>query len=383
MYVHQHQLEYVLSPEAYFSEEHYQRELDLVFRPTWHLVGSKSELPRDGDFRTLELLGEPLLIRNCDGQYQAFLNVCSHRHALLTHKPRGNAPTIRCQYHGWEYDSTGRTRKIPEAHCFRPFDRENARLHTFHLASCGDLLFVSLADDGPPLEEHLGDYYAVVERMFAPPWRQNWVWDYEYQCNWKLPVENTLESYHIPAVHPRSFSGLYPGDDFQEHTLSERSSTLRYNIQEHPLSTHAQRWTMRLLGSRSSDTYIHHLIHPNLVIMTTDVFAYAQCYLPTSPTTSRTLLRMVSYRGTKKGPLARLIARFVAMRGRQMNRQIQVEDAAVIADQQRGIQSSRFRGCIGTREERIYTLQQFIHDRCELAADGNAEPSSPPVKLPR
>ena len=45
----------------------YRREIERLFVPAWHLVGTSAELPRDGDFLTLDLLGEPVLVRNCSG----------------------------------------------------------------------------------------------------------------------------------------------------------------------------------------------------------------------------------------------------------------------------------------------------------------------------
>lgn len=79
MFVHQQQLEFLLPAERYYSPEHHALETERLFLPTWHLVGLKSELPRPGDFRTLDLLGCPVIVRNFDGEHRAFLNVCSHR----------------------------------------------------------------------------------------------------------------------------------------------------------------------------------------------------------------------------------------------------------------------------------------------------------------
>jgi phenylpropionate dioxygenase-like ring-hydroxylating dioxygenase large terminal subunit len=78
MFLHQTQLRHLLEPADYYDEQRHQIELDRLFRPGWHVVGTTAELPRPGAFFTRELLGWPLLVRNCDGKIHAFLNICPH-----------------------------------------------------------------------------------------------------------------------------------------------------------------------------------------------------------------------------------------------------------------------------------------------------------------
>src|SRR5262249_20796766 len=162
------------------------------FLPTWHLVGTTAELRRHGDFLTMELLGRPLMIRNINGQIYSYLNVCAHRHKLLSSKPRGHDPLFRCQYHGWQDDKHGRTGRIPEARCFKAWDRENARLHRFRTETWGELVFVSLADKGPSLAEFLGPHGDQALEGFTAPNRPAWSCVLHHACNWKVPAENGL-----------------------------------------------------------------------------------------------------------------------------------------------------------------------------------------------
>src|SRR5438132_76724 len=114
MWVHAGRLPHVLPPRAYFDPAHHARELEALFVPGWHAVATTTRLARPGDFVTTELLGQPVLVRNCGGELRAFQNVCAHRHSLLTRAPHGHAARMRCQYHGWEYDDAGRTIKVPD-----------------------------------------------------------------------------------------------------------------------------------------------------------------------------------------------------------------------------------------------------------------------------
>ena len=120
MWTNETHLQHLLRPDQYTSEEQYRAELRYLFQPAWHPLATVGDLAKPGDFLTLDLLETPILIRNFDGQLRAFLNVCPHRHSQLTDRPRGNAATLKCQYHGWEYTRDGRTGKIPDAKAFRP-----------------------------------------------------------------------------------------------------------------------------------------------------------------------------------------------------------------------------------------------------------------------
>ena len=360
MFVHKSQLAYQLVPADYTSPAQFRRELERLMQPAWHLVGSRSDLSRDGDFIARELLGQPVLVHNFDGQLKAFFNICAHRHCRLTDLPAGRQPTLTCQYHGWEYGPDGYTRRIPDAGCFRPFDRESAHLHSLRLAECGDLLFVSLAEEGLSLEAFLGECYPILAATTSGPWRCIWRWEYEYPCNWKLGIENTVETYHLPCVHKKTFSGIYPSEEAQAHELEGRGSSLRYDLREAADLTKTQRRVVRHLGGTSTDIYTHYVIYPHLVFTTSDLYTHAHMYLPVSPTTSLAIVRMYSFHGQKRDPWRRLLAWIVAQSGRRSNRMIQLEDATLFPALQRGVEASPHTGCLGTREERIWAFQRYV-----------------------
>jgi phenylpropionate dioxygenase-like ring-hydroxylating dioxygenase large terminal subunit len=379
VFIHRGGLEYLLPTDWYHSPTHHRIEVERLFRPKWHLVGSKSDLRRNGDFRTMELLGEPLLLYRLEDEYHAFLNVCSHRHSQITDKPQGRSPQVRCQYHGWEYSASGRVHRIPEARGFRPLEREGTELHKFRLETCGDLLFVNLSDDGPDLREFLGGYHDVIAGKFSDPWRQNWAVDLDFDANWKVPVENTLESYHLVSVHKGAFGTVTSTEEAQEHVLTEDFSTLRYDVGENLFLGRTQKLTARLIGVPSTNIYTHHLIHPNFVLTVNDFLCHAQSYWPVTPTTSRTMIRMYSYRPPAGARFGRkVVAAGAASVGRTGNRKIQAEDALLFAPTQRGLTSSRRRGRLSNREERVHAFLEYVLRRCAT----ESPLSDPAVKDP-
>ena len=75
----------------YTDAEQWQREMDCIFKSLPILVGVTQEIPNPGDFRSLEILGIPLLItRQADGSAKVLMNVCTHRGMQLTSEPCGN-----------------------------------------------------------------------------------------------------------------------------------------------------------------------------------------------------------------------------------------------------------------------------------------------------
>jgi phenylpropionate dioxygenase-like ring-hydroxylating dioxygenase large terminal subunit len=347
-------------------------ELQRLFRPGWHFVASTAQLRRHGNFLTRDLLGQPLVVRNIDGEVHTFLNVCAHRHCLLTHEPAGHDPAFSCQYHGWEYGADGGTRRIPDARCFRPFDRENARLRKFRTETLGELVFTCLEDEAPPLAELLGAFHHQGRHWFGPPFRLAWTWETNYEANWKVVVENSLESYHIPCLHRKSFA-VPPPEETCRHLLDERYTTF-HTPETFGWISRMQNFLVRSLGQKTTNTYTHHHVHPNLIFISMDVMRMAQLVVPTSATTTRHLVWVYTLRGTRHNPWAYLVRRMLSWLVVKVARQVLLEDAPIFPEIQQGLQASPHAGVIGTREERIYAFQKYLvaayGREVEVDADG-------------
>jgi phenylpropionate dioxygenase-like ring-hydroxylating dioxygenase large terminal subunit len=363
VFVHHSQLEHLLTPRDYFSPEQHELEVERLFRPAWFVAAARSELSRPGDFVTLELLGQPLIVRNFDGELRAFLNVCAHRHSKLTHAPCGRTEKLRCQYHGWEYKADGYTAHIPEAKIFRPMDREIARLQSVRLETCGDLVFVALDDRAPPLAEFLGPFYDRGQAWFSGDTQFVDGWTTAAAANWKVLIENSVESYHVPFVHPVSF-GVAPAEEICRHELAAAASTFQSD-ETLAWRQWGQSFLARSLGLPVTNLYTHHLAYPHLQFVHTDVGRLTIMIVPTSPATCEQRVWAFAPQGARRNPwawLVRSIMRFVVP---FESRRVLGEDARILSDVQQGLQASPHRGVIGTREERVYAFQQFVKERCQ------------------
>lgn len=367
MFTHQTHLRHLLRPDHYTSEEQHRAEQRHLFRPAWHPVATVGELARPGDFLTLDLLDTPILLRNFDGELRAFLNVCPHRHSRLTDKPRGRTERLRCQYHGWEFTRDGRTGQIPDARAFRPWDRENSCLRPFRVETCGELVFVNLGDDGVSLRDWLGPLWDRWEPGFGGAYRHAATWEADFPCNWKVVLENSLESYHIPQVHPKTFKD-YPPEADCWHELDPTFTTFRTVVP----ADYAGRWQARLvrwLGEPVTMDYWHHARHPHVTFSSLDVHRMVMCVFPTGPTTCRYRSIMFTLRGRRRNPFTWAVSRFLRPIAVAVGKKVFAEDGSIYGAVQRGLNASPHAGVIGTREERIYVFQKYVLDHTRGATE--------------
>ena len=381
MFISQTRLPHVLAPNAYFSTQQFQREQIAVLKPAWHAIGTINELKRNGDFITRELFGYPIQVRNFDGELRVLSNICAHRHCLLTSKRCGNSAKMSCQYHGWEYGPDGKTRKIPQPKNFAPYPQESERIPLYRVDTCGQIVFVCLSANAADLPEFLGDYREIIEEKFGSRTKEFLRFDVDYAANWKVPVENSLESYHVPNIHQQTFRED-PGEERSTHVLSDRATAFGTAL---PFSPHSridaffQRGEIaivKMLGGTPAGEYWQHHLYPNLLLSFTDAISLLHCVIPTGPTTATAIVRQFGNLGNSKwGPRRWTAVCWGKLKG-AITKKIMTEDLGIIPDIQAGLEKSEQRGILGRCEERIHAFQTFISERTvnQASADLAADP---------
>ncbi len=99
------------------SASHWVAELERlnVFSKTWQLVARTDQVQAAGDFVTVRLAGEPIVVvRGSDQVLRAFYNVCRHHAAAVVTQSCGQASILQCPYHGWKYGLDGSLKGMPE-----------------------------------------------------------------------------------------------------------------------------------------------------------------------------------------------------------------------------------------------------------------------------
>jgi choline monooxygenase len=199
---------YALPARCYVDTSYEQRERDTVFGTDWQLVGHAAQLRSPGDHVVAELGCVPILIVRGEpeasapqGRLRALHNVCRHRAGPLATCDGRAAKSLVCRYHGWAYELDGRLRGAPEMHDAADFDLSTVRLPQANVAQWQELVFASL--DATPAA--FGDIIAGIDERL-PGSLAGYTFDrrisYEIRCNWKVYVDNYLEGYHLPRVHP-------------------------------------------------------------------------------------------------------------------------------------------------------------------------------------
>jgi choline monooxygenase len=172
-----------------------------VFARSWQIVGHVSQLKEPGDYFTTRLGNEPLLFTNDGGTIRGFFNVCRHRAGPIAYGC-GHAQRLVCRYHGWTYDLAGQLLRTTEMEGASDFDPSAVRLRQVAVHSFGPLLLAALDPSTPSFDEF---FPGVAERCASLQLdRMGHVTTREYpvKANWKVYVDNFLEGYHIPLVHP-------------------------------------------------------------------------------------------------------------------------------------------------------------------------------------
>jgi Rieske 2Fe-2S family protein len=176
-------------------------ELDTVFRSGWLFAGHTAEVAGPGDYLVFSLGTESVIVvRDSAGVLRAHHDVCRHRGSRLSTGRRGTVRAFVCPYHQWVYDLDGRLRS---ARLMGPgFRTEAHRLGPVPVREVAGLVFVSLAEGGPPFDAAAAAIDAQLGPHRLDRARVAHRETYRVRANWKVLVENNRECYHCRGSHP-------------------------------------------------------------------------------------------------------------------------------------------------------------------------------------
>ena len=190
-----------------FPAEVYQPGLFAVLDKTavlhnsWQLAAHSSQLSTAGDYVVHEVADQPIIVVNTGDGIKAFHNVCRHRAGPLAFES-GHAKTLMCKYHGWNYHLNGQLKSAPEMHTTPGFDVCDYRLPEVKTDTWQGLVFVALTADVPPLKDLVNGIKGTIKPIDIAQMKFFRRDEFVLDCNWKVYVENYLEGYHLPHVHP-------------------------------------------------------------------------------------------------------------------------------------------------------------------------------------
>ncbi len=202
-------------------------ERERIFAHTWQLVGRADQVRDHGDFFTAEIGNDSIVVLRDGERLRGFHHVCLHRAGPVA-EGCGRRNTLQCRYHGWTYRLDGSLLRAPEMEGVENWTPDDMHLVPVRIASWGPLVFANLDGKAPALEEVMEDVPARVAPFHCESMRYVMRKHWDIACNWKVYVDNYLEGYHVPVVHP----GLHKELDYDQYRVEPHRY---YSLQHAPL----------------------------------------------------------------------------------------------------------------------------------------------------
>jgi phenylpropionate dioxygenase-like ring-hydroxylating dioxygenase large terminal subunit len=364
---------------AYNHPEMTRLEYERLLKPSWQIVCHVNSIPSPGDFVTLDLGPDTVVaVRNSQGEIQAFHNVCRHRGARIL-EGAGNCPgAITCPYHGWSYRLSGELLGMPVRESFPGLDRTQHGLKPVRMAIQFGFVFVNLAGDPPPLESIWGSFledfaphrFQTLQPM-GPLYIEHW------DVDWKIAMDNYLESYHVPIGHPGLFRMFTPDYDDQTNLPTGVARGISW-LRDRPSSKWSERLYQQWIGQVTEDLpelhrrrWSFYSMLPNLGI---DVFPDQMDFfqvLPRGP--GKCTIRGGSF--ARPDPRREMrVVRYLATR---INRQVQREDEFLCRRVQQGLASGSYEpGPLSTLENCMLEFHNLLREKIP-----EVRLASPPVRF--
>ena len=212
--------------DVYLSEELFALEQEHFFANTWNYLGHASQVPRSGDYLTLDLAGRPLvMVRQADGSIRVFYNRCAHKGTkLVTDTCGSGGKFFRCPYHAWTYRIDGSLLAMPLKQGYegtRMSECETGKGLTAlpHVFVYRDFVFVKLGDHGPDFNAYFGEALQSIDNMVdrSPVGQlriEGGAMRNVIRCNWKMYFENINDTVHPVSTHEsavRAAESLWQG----------------------------------------------------------------------------------------------------------------------------------------------------------------------------
>jgi phenylpropionate dioxygenase-like ring-hydroxylating dioxygenase large terminal subunit len=359
----------------YRDPEFFEAETRAFLRAAPQVVCHESEIRKPGEWRSLEYLGESVIVvRGDDGAVRAFSNVCRHRGSRLVDGTGGCAKVLTCPYHAWSYARDGRLVGVPHRHEYPGLKTGEFGLKPVALEQWHGFLFVTLEPGARSVVEIMAPYQDEVALYRFEDLRvMGRVTLRPRPLNWKTIADNYSDHLHIPVGHPgltRLFGKNYR---IEAHSHVDR---MEGDLLDQPSANPSERAYQELLPrvehlpASHQRKWLYYKLFPNVAFdIYPDQVDFMQ-FLPVSAT--ETVIREISY----AIPDERREMRAARHLNWRINRCVNAEDTELITRVQLGMQSASYTpGPLGTSE---VCLKSFARKLRKLIPEARLDSSPPP-----
>lgn len=373
-------------PQAYLDEAFFAWEMDHLLKKDWVCVCHVSQIPAAGDYYNLDLFGEPITaLHGKDGLIRVLSRVCPHRAmdimpAEYGYEPRGNKRVLVCPYHRWTFELDGSVKGCPEMHRAEDFNKRDWKLHEHRTEVWNGFVFVNFSGDAEPVASQYADLDQAVGHFNLAEMHVAVEMEWDTRANWKVIMENWIESYHHLGVHYQTLNMMVPAQD-------------TWVSPEHPHFIHCHLPYKDSIAERAVDATHHghagmgwlpipnlpeadatewglYIAYPHFQLLTFSDRVVWYRLQPLGPNRTRWLTTMLI---TKPNlALPDYAARYESES--KMLRDFHLEDMQVTEAVQRGLESGRaVRGRLSHLDEPVWLFQRWLAARAEDAYPGKGD----------
>jgi phenylpropionate dioxygenase-like ring-hydroxylating dioxygenase large terminal subunit len=357
---------------AYTDPGHFRQEMEQIFLKLPLLAALTAEMPKPGDYKSLELMGKPVLVtRRSDGSVAAMLNVCTHRGMILRPDGHGNSKRFSCPYHGWTYNNDGKLLGVSDPQKFGPICKEERNLTALPCVEAGGVIWVCLTPGSEiDIRAHLGGMLDDLEVYDLSSWHFCGARRI-HGANWKIAYDGYLEGYHFAAahpktIHPRSLNNVMHFSAFGPHM---RVGYPQVSIREKLSAVPREQW-----GDIENSGYdFVRTIFPNIsIFFAPEITQVAQLIPGPTPSMNTTNLMFIRRDPPKDDADAQGIESMMDW----LRDVVEKEDYGVGLQVQKGLESGAIKSVIFGRNERG---NHYFHRYIDYLIAGDE--SAPPPEL--
>jgi choline monooxygenase len=353
-------------PSAWYTEPRFHDlDSEAIFGRTWQGVGHVGRLLEPGSWFLAEVAGDPVIVvRDGEGTIRSFYNVCRHRGGPLA-TADGCGRMLQCEYHGWTYQLDGTLRGVPHWNLVELFDREDYGLVPIGVDTWEGQIFANLDREAAPLEEVFAGIRDRISPVRPGDMKHYRRVEYDVRANWKVYVENFLEGYHVPIVHPELMS-LY---DFRSYKTEVYDW---YSVQTSDLTDEEN-----IYERQGGGEAWYYCVFPNYMLNILPGRMQSNLVLPVDHQNCRVIFEYF-YDDIESEAARRKIDEDIEFADR-----IQEEDIDICERVQRGLDSRGYdRGRFSVKfESGVYHFQNLVRDAYARWLSGEESPLEPPEPL--
>lgn len=254
---------------------------------------------------------------------------------------KGTKAVLQCQYHGWTYFDDGSLRGVPDWNLVELFDKKDFGLEPFEISVWQGLIFARVQKSDLTLAELLGGIEHRIAPLNLGALQFHTEQIYDINCNWKVYVDNYLEGYHIPIVHP------------------ELANLLNYRS----YATETEKWHSLQHSPFKNGDNLYSFLFPNMMLNVFPDRLQMNLVIPVSPTRCKVVFSYF-YNDVQAKTRSGVIKKDIAC-----SDEIQREDIEICEAVQRGIQSKVYhQGRFSVKRELgVYHFQILLKKEIKIS----------------